>query len=335
MVKLRDARYCNLKLFLIYLVIYGHLIEPEIRDSPALMTRYRWIYLFHMPLFSFLSGLFLNHAGACKNQLRRLFPIYILLQAVAVVLGSGQVKTLTPYWYLWYLLSCSTWSALGWLWFRFGKGRGKFLILAASVLMGCAAGYVPAIGREWSLSRTLVFFPYFWLGLLCDRKFPWERLRLPGLAALGIVILLMAGSGNNISVVFLYQAAAYGGRRNGFWLRLLCYLIGTLLGLFLLAFMPTKRFPFTRAGADTMPAYLLHGPVALYFRELELPWASYLLIAGAYLYAVYKIPQWHRRLYGIVPSERRDSPWRSFRRSMKNTPSRSTASCCPCRETRT
>ena len=51
MVKLKDARYCNLKLLLIFLVIYGHLIEPAIYQSKVLMTQYKWIYLFHIVLF--------------------------------------------------------------------------------------------------------------------------------------------------------------------------------------------------------------------------------------------------------------------------------------------
>ena len=41
MVKLRDARFCNLKLLLIFLVIYGHLIEPGIYQSEVLMTQYK------------------------------------------------------------------------------------------------------------------------------------------------------------------------------------------------------------------------------------------------------------------------------------------------------
>lgn len=329
MVKLRDARYSNLKLFLIFLVVYGHLIEPEIWESKTLMTQYRWIYLIHMPMFSFLSGLFLKDPQACRNQLRRLLPTYIFLQTAAVFLGNGAVKPLTPYWHLWYLLSCGTWTALAWLWLRFGKGRGKWLILAGSVLVGCAAGYFPSIGREHSLSRTLVFFPYFWLGLICDRHFPWQKLRVPGLVALGLALVMLERGGNEISVVFLYQAAPYGTPDNGFALRLACYLLAMLLGLFLLAFMPDRRFPFTRAGADTMPAYLLHAPVVLCLRGHGLPWQVYPLIAGIVIYAIYKIPQWRRTLYGIVPAEGRDWQWPFLRKSIKNTRSPSTDSCCP------
>lgn len=327
MVKLRDARYCNLKLLMIYLVIYGHLIEPGIWNSPTLMTQYRWIYLVHMPMFAFLSGLFLDHGKACADQIKRMLPLYILLQAAAVLIGRGMVKPLTPYWHLWYLLSYCAWAGFGWLWYRFCKGRGRILILIGSILMGCAAGCVTAIGRPWSASRTIVFFPYFWMGMICDHKFPWQKLKWIGLLALGIVFAVMLKAGSKISVVFLYQAAPYGKLSNGFLLRLLCYLLGTLLCLFLLAFGPTRRFPFTRAGADTMPAYLLHVPVVLYLRTLDITWTAYPLITAVFLYAIYKLPQWYSTMYGIVPTERRGRHWQRSRKSTKNMPSRSIGSC--------
>lgn len=329
MVKLRDARYCNLKLLLIFLVIYGHLIEPRIEQSKVLMIQYQWIYLFHMPLFCFLSGLFLNNSKSCGRQFKKMFLLYVLLQAVVVFLGDGQVEPSTPFWHLWYLLSYSSWTGLGWIWFHFCKGKGKIIILICSILIGCAAGLVPSIGREYSLSRTLVFFPYFWMGLIWDSKYAWQKLKPIGLAALGIVIAILLNLENQIPVSFLYQADSYGKLENGVLLRLTCYLLGTFICIFLLSFMPMKRFPFTRVGADTMPAYLAHAPIVLYIRELDIPWFFHLLIAAMILYVTYKILQWHGGLYGIVPAERRSSRCLAFKKFMKNTPSQSIGSCYP------
>lgn len=329
MVKLRDARFCNLKLLLIFLVIYGHLIEPGIYQSEVLMTQYKWIYLFHMPLFSFLSGLFLNDRKACGRQFIKMLTLYIVLQTLAVILGNGKVKPLTPYWHLWYLLSYSVWAALSWLWFRFCGNKGKFAILTLTVLVGCLAGLNPDIGREHSLSRTLVFLPFFWIGLICDPQFRWERLRLISLPALVIVVVLMMQWSDQISAVFLYQAAPYGKLENGVALRLLCYLLGTLLSMIFLAFIPMRRFPFTRAGADTMPAYLIHAPIVLIIRELDIPWSCHFLIATGILYITYKLLQWHSVLYGIVPTERRGSRCLPFRRLTKNLRSRSIDSYYP------
>ena len=33
MIKMRNAYYCNLKIFLLYLVVYGHWIENQIQHS--------------------------------------------------------------------------------------------------------------------------------------------------------------------------------------------------------------------------------------------------------------------------------------------------------------
>jgi fucose 4-O-acetylase-like acetyltransferase len=318
-VKLRDAQYCNLKLLLIFLVIYGHLIESMIWQSEVLMVQYRWMYLVHMPLFCFLSGLFLNNAKVCKKQLARIFPLYILLQTFAVVIGNGEVNPLTPYWHLWYLLSYSIWLCLAWTWFRFCNGKGKIIILICSIVVGCVAGLVPFIGRELSLSRTLVFLPYFWTGLICNPKFPWKKLRLAGIAALVTAFALIVCIGNDIPVKFLYQATPYEHIGKGVLLRLVWYLLGGSLGLFLLAFIPTRRLPFTKAGANTMPAYLIHAPIVLYLRELNIQWPLYIIFTVVFLYSIYLLVRWHSSLYGIVPTERRDSRWLPFKKSTKNT----------------
>ena len=125
MIKLREARYCNLKFFLMFLVIYGHLIEPKIWSAEVLMIQYKWIYLVHMPLFCFLSGLFINKERDCRVQFFKIFPLYIILQAIAILLGNGSVKAFTPWWILWYLLSYSIWLCVSYLWFRFCKSKGK------------------------------------------------------------------------------------------------------------------------------------------------------------------------------------------------------------------
>lgn len=321
MIKLREANYCNLKLFLIFLVIYGHLIEPRIWESDILMAQYKWIYLIHMPLFCFLSGLFVNREKDCSVQLVRMFPLYLLLQTVAVLFGNGMVKPLTPWWILWYLLSYCLWLGLAWLWFRFCKRRGNIFILICAIIVGCLAGLVPCIGREFSLSRILVFFPYFWAGVIMKPSFNWKRLRLVGIFAFAVAFVIMFYLGNDIPVAFLYQATPYESEK-GVMLRLICYLLGGLLGLFLLSVSPNRRLPFSKMGANTMPAYLLHAPIVLCLRELDIPWQFNIIIAAAFLCITYMLTRWRGNLYGIVSTERRDNSWQPFKKSMKNMPSR-------------
>lgn len=332
MVKLRDARCCNIKLLLIYLVIYGHLIEPLICDSRFLMLQYRCIYLFHMPLFAFLSGSFLKDAKSCGRQSIRLLFLYVLLQTAVVVFGEGSVTE--PSWYLWYLLSCGAWCAAGWMWYLFGGGKWRLQILFGAVALGCAVGVLPFVGRAFSASRTIVFFPYFWAGLICGNRRQWERLRLYSVAALLVTVVAMGFWGGQLPTEFLYHAEPYDAPVSGMLLRLLCYFAGGTLCLFVLSFAPSRRYPFTRAGGDTMMAYLAHGILIWVAKRTGVHVSLYSLIAAAYLFVIYQIGQWRGCLYGIVPTERGESLWAGLKLYIRSMQSRSTVFCSPSREAR-
>ena len=303
MVKLRNAYYCNLKLFLIWLVIFGHLIESNIGTSPRLYRLYRLIYLFHMPLFAFVSGLFLKSSTQCLRQLRRTLPVYLLCQSAAVLLGLTPWHT--PWWVLWYLLSLCFWLLGGALLLKLR--RGKWLVLALAFAAGCLSGSIEWIGRPFSLSRTIVFFPWFWLGVLLPPELPWHRLRIP---ALVVALLLRPG----MPAVTLYQASPCPPP-----VRLECYICALALGTLVLGWCPRQRFPWTRAGANTMAAYLLHAPMAALLRNISCP----ALTTFLFLYIVHKATQWNQ-LYGIIGKE--ECPCGALKNYIKPTASRSIGS---------
>lgn len=308
MIKLRSAYFCNLKLTLLWLVIFGHWIEPQIWENGQFYRLYRWIYLLHMPLFAFLSGLFLGSSRDCLRQLRRTLPLYLLLQSAAVLLACAHWHT--PWWHLWYLLSLSCWLLLasGLLQWR----RGGWVILLLSAVAGCLAGRIPWIGRTFSLSRTIVFFPYFWLGVLLPPDIPWHRLRSAGLVGLVIAVL----SNPQMPVTALYQAGPCA-----LSLRAECYVYSLLLGLFALSWCPRGRLPWTRAGADTMPAYLLHGPVVGLLRGCL---RSHIwLWTTVFLYITHQFMRWNSA-YGITGKEARQ--WPDLKSSTKPRENRSTGS---------
>lgn len=306
MIKLRSAYYCNLKLLLLFLVIYGHAIEPTISKDPMLLGLYRLIYLFHMPLFAFVSGLFVKNAAGCLRQIRRLLPLYLLCQSIAV--GLGQARWHTPWWILWYLLSLCCWLALSALLLKWK--RGGWWILALAVAAGCLAGRIRWVGRPWSLSRTIVFFPYFWLGVLLPPEFPWHRFRLPSLPALGLI-------GVTFPVATLYHAGPCAPLT-----RLACYGCAAALSLLVLSWCPARRFPWTKAGADTLPAYLLHGPLLRLLPGIPHPG----LFAAMFLYLTCQAARWHHAI-GIIGKE--ECPWPDLKTSIRPRASRSTGSSWP------
>lgn len=269
-IKKRDADYCNLKLLLLFTVVFGHMIEGRIADYEVLMQIYRVIYSVHMPLFLFLSGLFLKDRTSCLQQVKQSGSWYLFCQLLIVIIGrlfGARYSILTPFWHLWYLLSLASMSLLGAVWFyvsyKYPKINSvwvKAAIVAGTILIACLIGKCAAIGRMLSLSRTICFLPYFLMGLFLPKEIDWKRLRpLGGIALCGYLVLFLLW-GQHISVGFFYQADAYR-ETWGFFTRLLCYALGITLGLFLLTFMAEKRFFFTKLGADTLGIYLLHAPL--------------------------------------------------------------------------
>lgn len=105
---IRDAYWDSLKFVLIALVVYGHFVHlPAGRWTRAV---YLCIYMFHMPLFVFVSGRFSRirdrtryWRGICR--LLETFLVFhagwaLVLFAGGVPLGELLTKPVSPYWYL-------------------------------------------------------------------------------------------------------------------------------------------------------------------------------------------------------------------------------------------
>lgn len=147
-----------------FCVVLGHFVEG-ISGAEGL---YLVLYLFHMPAFVFLSGYFARFRPGAS--LKRLMLPYLVFQAVyitfaRVVLGSGEPYPLTvPYWLLWYLPALFIWGLLLPAIDTDRPGRMAAVLLGL-VGLALAAGFDGSINRSMTLSRALVYFPYFAAGV--------------------------------------------------------------------------------------------------------------------------------------------------------------------------
>lgn len=275
----RFAYFDNAKLILIFLVVFGHMIQPFITDSKGIHTLYTWMYTFHMPAFIFLAGFFAKGSGNLNyiaKLAKKLIIPYIIFQVIytAYYFMIGKSDWLTdsvfyPHWSLWFLFSLFCWHLLLILYKKIPAVAG--IVLALSI--GLLVGFADHVGHTFSLSRTFVFFPYFLAGywvtkeqVMLVKKRAVKISALVFLAVIAVTIYYLP----DINSGWLLASKSYStlGLENfGVLARLLVYFTSTLMAISVMAWMPQKQMSITKLGTRTLYVYLLHGFIVQYFRH--------------------------------------------------------------------
>ena len=86
-IKERIYKFDNVKFLAIMLVVIGHCIGPCYDDSDIFRSGFVFIYSFHMPLFIFISGLFVKeYKQGDKFPMQKI--AYYLVLGFALALGG-------------------------------------------------------------------------------------------------------------------------------------------------------------------------------------------------------------------------------------------------------
>ncbi|WP_072891855.1 acyltransferase family protein [Ornithinibacillus halophilus] len=277
----REAYFDNAKLLLIFLVVFGHVIQPFTIDSPGVNTLYMWIYTFHMPAFIFLAGFFAKGSGNKEyivKLAKKLLVPYIIFQLIYTsyyfLIGKSgfQADVFYPHWSLWFLLSLFCWHLLLSIFKRIPAPIG----IALSVVIGIVVGYFGEIGHQFSLSRTFVFFPFFLIGywVTKDHVFWLKRKSVKIISVMTMVVVAVAiYLAPELNTGWLLASKSYGDLglpEYGGLARFLVYATSSLMAISVLAWIPLKQFQWTKLGQRTLYVYLLHGFIVQYFRKEEL-----------------------------------------------------------------
>lgn len=278
----RNAYFDNAKLLLIFLVVFGHAIQPFTSESRLIYTLYTWIYTFHMPVFIFLAGFFAKGLGNKQYLIRlfnRLIVPYIIFQIIYTLFyfsigkENWYMKHLFyPQWSLWFLLSLFCWHIL----LIIFKRIPPYLSISLAFLIGLLIGYVDQIGHDFSLSRTFVFFPFFLLGYwLNETHIQWLKQNVMKVISV-IVMVVMAifiFYLPNIDIGWFLSSKSYstlGFESFGGIIRLGVFLTSILMGACILAWIPKQRLSLTSLGERTVYVYLFHGFIIQIIRQYEL-----------------------------------------------------------------
>ncbi|MBW8348742.1 acyltransferase family protein [Bacillus sp. IITD106] len=275
----RDYYFDNAKFILIFLVVFGHLIQSYIDSNSFFSTLYKLLYTFHMPAFILISGFFAKgfyEKGYIKKITIKLIIPYLIFQVIYsvfyfILYSKSMIKIdiLNPHWSLWFLISLFCWNIML---IAFNKLKPGYAITLA-LLIGLIVGYVDWISNYLSLSRTFVFFPFFIVGYYLKK----EHFQLLTKSRTKIV---MAGTIVIIALVFiifpeldekwLLGSKPYSYLETisaiGLIKRIGIYSINFLMVAGFFAFVPKRKFFFTKFGRNTLYVYLLHGFIVRAFR---------------------------------------------------------------------
>ena len=271
----RIALWDNLKLFLIFLVVLGHLINGYYPDSPIFGPLYLIIYTFHMPAFVFVSGLFSKKSvNGDKFPTKRVFAfvsLYFLTRIVNffpnMLLFHKEVKfdIFSVESMPWYMLAMAIWYAITWA----IKNIDSKYVLTMSIILACFAGYMKGDGDFLSVLRVINFFPFFYCGYILDpekvdcftAKVPVKIFSALYLAAFSAGCFLKFNFASKFYPLVLGRSK-YSGlgayADYGYILRLLYYVGVGLMVVAVISLCPRKEFKITKGGKLTLQIYAFH-----------------------------------------------------------------------------
>ncbi|MDD6212989.1 MAG: acyltransferase family protein [Clostridiales bacterium] len=274
----RIYKWDNLKMVLIFLVVLGHFMNELTLEWDNMKSLYFFIYLFHMPLFLFVSGMFSRKTVNDPIKRRERIIGYVILGFIlrfinlAIKIGFGKWnENVFRMWkengLSWYLFALAMYLGITWLLRDLDR---RFLFIMA-VVTALFAGYDSTLGSTLVLSRFFVFYPFFLLGYFTDPSREWKRIQGKGwkMGAAAVLLVAFVIVYTNITELWKYRDLIMGWNsyvnlpvpEMGGWYRLLFYLVAILLGSAVIILIPNERGPLTAVGQRTLQIYFWHRPI--------------------------------------------------------------------------
>ena len=269
----------NIKVLLIFLVVFNHIIAFQLVKVDVIV-RYVWyaITIFHMPAFVFMSGYLSKKPQDVLKNVKNLLIPYILGYSLTwysqIWLGrTVDYEILRPTGtVMWYILALFIYRLTI---EAFGKIR---FIVPLSIIFALWAGTRPEFTTFLSVSRIVVFFPFFVAGYLWKSEYITAVRKFKGKLVLGPISAVLLWAIPNYMISNEMSVAIFRGNHSyklcgledpeGIVIRLLMYLVSFTIIFALLALMPDRRHPFIFLGRNTMGIYFFHYPILILMNGL-------------------------------------------------------------------
>lgn len=268
--KIRDNYFDNLRGFLIICVIVGNSLEyisPSTVNPHYLIL---FLYMFHMPLFTFISGYFCKKST--RNTVEKVIDttkIYLFAQTFYFIFNryildrkSLRFQLLYPSWTLWYLMALIVWYIIS----DYTKNYKLAFIL--SVAASLIVGFDESIGTYASASRIFFFMPFFIAGMAFNKeafieKYKKYSIHLLMLTCVILIILFKIREFTDVEYFFEYSNYTFfsDSAIYPFLLRIFHYVGGFIICGFFLIIFTNKKTLFTWFGKNSLVLYISHAAV--------------------------------------------------------------------------
>lgn len=321
-IKERTPLFDNIKAVMLILVVMGHTLDPFIEQQDSLF-RYimQYIYLFHMPMFAFVTGYFTKNAekareGAVKKILIPYIVAqcaYMLVALLFISLGLVQYNAdvfraslLLPTSPLYYLLCVFFWKI-----FIKDLNKLRWPVLF-SVVVGVLISIIQNDEFHIGIGAAFSLLIFFILGVKCTKENIKKIRKLPKIIG---VIILCAGiipayflPYNFRNIRFTYH---YVGLNSGIGIvyRLLFYIIAVLMIFAIINVMPEKHNILSRIGENSLLVYIgstftapyIYLFVARIFNLENYQWCNLIgIIVFSFIIALFFTQKWIKIIYDTV-----------------------------------
>ncbi len=280
----RDDYIDALKGLLIFLVVYGHILEGNTPDGSVNCAVRTFIYLFHMPLFIFLSGMFSRVKSKERYLLSiiRLMETYAIFQLIHYVIplpkNHGPISfnnyITFPTWTMWYILSLVSWRLIIYFLGEARLNNNKIKTMCIAIFISLAGGFIP-VGYELSLQRTMCFWPFFMAGYYLNpdsvkkviKKVPLWLAAIICAGALAVLYFVLGKSlGHVIYGSHNYYSAS--SELKGLLMRFMFFLAAITLSIAVMRLTPNCKL-LANIGKKTLFIYIAHSFAAAVFYYLN------------------------------------------------------------------
>lgn len=281
--KQRFPKWDNLKCVLILLVVLGHCIETFIDNSYMFKRMWLMIYMVHMPLFIFVSGLFakstMESAEKVKSKVFMYIKYYfiykVLLFAVKLIItGEGSFSLLSEVGVPWYMFAMAAYILITYI----ARNIKPTYLFVLSIILACVIGYDREINDYLMLARIINFYPFFLMGYYAKQDMKLlETSTVKKIGSLVVLTAFISFVWTNITEVYKFRPL-FTGRNTyyalefpeyGILYRLAHYAIASIIGLSIIYIIPNRVNVFTFVGKKTLYIYVIHGVLIKVLRSFQ------------------------------------------------------------------